>query len=174
MLPTIETARLSLRPLTPQMLGALLAGDAARYRSAFGAPYPPGDPFPPLTEDFFEFTRDWLDAHPGEDAWTWFGIDRARELAVVNGGFGFGPDEHGVATLGYSTYPSEEGCGYASELARVLVGWVLAEAGALAVVATIPPGHLASIRVAERAGLSPAGTAHDDEVGEVLVYRRDR
>ncbi|MCB9491577.1 MAG: GNAT family N-acetyltransferase [Dehalococcoidia bacterium] len=72
------------------------------------------------------------------------------------------------------TYPSEEGHGYASELASGLVEWALAERGAPAVLATIPPAHHASIRVAERAGLVPAGTAVDAEVGEVLVFRRDR
>lgn len=174
MLPTIETAQLSLRPVSPAAVHAFVSDDRTAFSELMGAELPTGDRFPPLTQDFFEYMQTWFGDHPGEDAWTWFGIDRARGLAVANGGFGFGPDEDRVATLGYSTYPSEEGRGYATELAGALVEWVLTEYGASAVFATIPPGHEASIRVAERAGLVRAGTAVDDEVGEVLVFRRDR
>ena len=174
MLPTIETARLSLRPVNAALIDVLVLGDRAAFGALLGGKLPPGDRFPPLTQDFFEYMRSWFTDHPGEDAWTWFGVDRARGIAFVNGGFGFGPDADGVVTLGYSTYPSEEGHGYASELASGLVEWALAERGAPAVLATIPPAHHASIRVAERAGLVPVGTAVDAEVGEVLVFRRDR
>lgn len=174
MLPTLETERLSLRPVTLAIVQALLDDDAAAFRREIGADYPENAPLPPLMDDFLEYLLVWMQEHPAEEAWTWFGIDRARSAAVVSGGLGLGPDSGRVAMLGYSTYPSEEGRGYASEFAMALVQWALEQGGLSSVEATIPPDHLASIRVAERAGLTRRGTAVDAEVGEVLVYGRDR
>lgn len=174
MLPTLETARLSLRLVTLEIITALLDDDLPRFESLTGARYPGGVPVPPLMDDFLPYCRDWLRDHPREDAWTWFGIDRDRRAAVVSGGFGFGPDARGVATLGYSTYRSEEGLGYAAELGGALVDWALTEPAIVAVEATIPVGHVASVRVAERAGLRFDRMGEDAEVGEVLVYRRAR
>jgi RimJ/RimL family protein N-acetyltransferase len=56
-----------------------------------------------------------------------------------------------------------QGRGYAAEAARALVGW-LADHDVRGLVAHIHPGHAASARVAERAGLQPTGDRVDGEV----------
>lgn len=61
---------------------------------------------------------------------------------------------------------AHQGQGYAAEAARALVGW-LAERDVGEVVAHIHPGHAASARVAERAGLQPT----DDRVDGEVVWR---
>ena len=172
---TIETARLSLCPLTVDVIDALLTDNAEAFHKATGGTYPPGSPIPPLMEDAFPYIRSWILEHREDDAWSWVGIDRDRGEAVVFGGLGLGLDDRGVATMGYSVYPRDEGRQYASEFAKALVEWVFREvADCVAVEATIPPGHGASIRVAEKCGMAAVGTATDPEVGEVLVYRLDR
>lgn len=126
-------------------------------------------------DDALPYFRSWMLEHLEGDAWSWVGIDRARSEAVVFGGLGFGLDDRGVATLGYSVYPRDEGRGYASEFARALVEWVFREnSDCVAVEATIPVAHLASIRVAEKSGMSAVGTASDPEAGDILIYRIKR
>ncbi|HUQ43705.1 MAG TPA: GNAT family N-acetyltransferase [Candidatus Limnocylindria bacterium] len=56
-----------------------------------------------------------------------------------------------------------QGRGYASEVAAGLVEWLRANAAG-AVIAHIAPGHVASERVADRAGLAPTGVVEDSEV----------
>jgi RimJ/RimL family protein N-acetyltransferase len=73
-------------------------------------------------------------------------------------------------TVGYAVYPAFQGLGFATEAVRGLVLWALAQPGVARVRATIPPANAASRRVAERAGLRPVGTDHDEEAGEVLVW----
>jgi [ribosomal protein S5]-alanine N-acetyltransferase len=66
--------------------------------------------------------------------------------------------------------PSEEGKGYATEAARMLIAWAFEQPGVRAVEATIPPWHTASQRVATKCGMTKVGAAHDNEVGEVDVW----
>ena len=75
-----------------------------------------------------------------------------------------------MVEVGYAIYPEHEGHGYATEATSALVEWALAQPGVQRVVATIPPEHGASRRVAEKAGLVPVGSDHDAVAGEVLVY----
>ncbi len=172
---SLETPRLSLRPLTVEVIDSLIEDNSGAFRVLTGAAYPPGSPIPPLMEDALPYIRSWRLEHPDVDAWSWLGIDRARGEAVVFGGLGFALDDRGVATLGYSVYPRDEGRGYASEFADALVDWAFREiTGCVAVEATIPVGHAASIRVAEKCGMGAVGTSSDPEVGEVLVYRIER
>lgn len=169
----IETERLSLRPFTIDILDALIAADRELLQALSGARFP--DPLtpPPLMEDALPFIRDRMRQEP--DGWpSWFAVERATGLAVCAGGAGFAPDDRGVATLGYSCYPAFEGRGFATELARALIEWAIAQPGVAAVEATIPPWNRASIRVAEKLGMSRAGTVRDDEAGEVFVYRLER
>ena len=166
----INTPRLALRPLTVPLIEAFLAPDLDRVRELAGG-VAPANPIPPLMDDALPYTRDWLVEHGRETTWAWYALDTATRRIVAMGGLGFGPDERGVAFLGYSVYPAFERRRYATELARALVEWGLARDDVGAIEATIPPDHVASIRVAERAGLRLAGTGVDDEVGEVLVSR---
>jgi RimJ/RimL family protein N-acetyltransferase len=62
-----------------------------------------------------------------------------------------------------------QGCGYASEAARALVGW-LDGRGVQVITACIHPRHDASAAVAQRAGLSPTGEFRDGE----RIWRRER
>ena len=62
-----------------------------------------------------------------------------------------------------------QGRGYASEAARALVGWL--EANDIdTITAHVHPEHVASARVAERAGLEATTEVEDGEV----VWRRAR
>lgn len=168
----IATARLTLRPFTVAIIDALLGGERERLEALAGGRFPePLEP-PPLMEDALPFMREQMVADP--EAWpAWFAIERERGLVVCAGGAGFGGGEDGVAFLGYSVYPAFEGRGFATEFASALIEWVRTQPGVKALEATIPPWNAGSVRVAEKLGMRVAGTAQDDEVGEVRVYRLD-
>src|SRR5918999_4098892 len=143
--PDVATDRLDLPPLTPDALQALIDADP--------------------------FFRDRLRDHPEEAAW-WARLLVRRDTGAAVGWAGFTgpPDETGTVTVGYAVYPACRGHGFATEAVRGLVLWALAQPGVARVRATIPPGDAPSRRVAERAGLRPVGTDHDDEAGEVQVW----
>ncbi len=169
---SIETERLRLHPFTVGMIDGLLAGDRTSLEAAAGGRFPDPLVAPPLMDDALPYIRDRMVEDPA--TWpAWYGVERVTGLVVCAGGAGFGVDEGGVAFLGYSCYPAFEGRGFATEFAAALVRWAQAQPGLRAIEATIPAWNVGSVRVAEKLGMSAAGTVQDDEVGEVLVYRLD-
>jgi hypothetical protein len=54
------------------------------------------------------------------------------------------------------------------------VEWALAQDGVVAVTATTPPWHTASVRVLERSGLARMGCEEHEILGEVLRFERRR
>lgn len=168
----LETTRLSLRPFTAAAVDALIAGDPARLRAAIGASFPEPLRAPPLMDDALGWVRE---ADLAGSPWpTWLGVERAANVVVCAGGISPRSDDPSVFTLGYAAYPEFERRGYVTEFAGALLEWVFDDHEAAAVEATIPPWNTASIRVAEKLGMRVAGTAVDDEVGDVLVFRVDR
>lgn len=172
----IGTDRLDLRPLSPDAVAALIAGEAERLEALTGATFPRPLVPPPLMEDALPYMLERMLEHPAGARWwaPWLLRRRADGVALGAAGFAGGPDGAGAATLGYCVYPAHEGRGFSSEAARALTDWALAQDGVALVRATVPVDHAASRRVAERAGMTAAGAAHDDEVGEVVVYERRR
>ena len=168
----IASRRLDLRPATVAALEALIAGDRERLQASAGATFPAPLTAPPLTEDALPHFRDVLRADPTAAAW-WGRWLVARESGTVVGmaGFAGAPDEQGTVTLGYSVYPAMQRQGFAAEAAAALTDWALAQPGVRRVRATIPPEHVASQRVAARAGLTRTGLGETDE-GQVEVWER--
>jgi RimJ/RimL family protein N-acetyltransferase len=125
-------------------------------------------------EDALPYLRDELLAAEGEPGWgPWLASARATSEAIGCVGLGR-PDERGRVVLGYAIYPRFEGRGCATEATRALITWSLEQVGVAAVRATIPPWHMPSLRVAQKAGMRQIGTARDEEVGEALVFEAQR
>jgi RimJ/RimL family protein N-acetyltransferase len=170
----VASRRLDLRPLTVEALEALITLDQPALEAATGARFPEPLAAPPLMDDALPYLRDALLANPDAAQW-WARLIVVRETgeAVGSAGFAGGPDADGAVTLGYSIYPSCQRLGLASEAAASLVAWALAQPGVRVVRATIPPGHVASERVAENAGLRRTGRLVDDpDEGPVEVLER--
>ena len=170
----LATERLRLAPFTAGALDALIDGDRMRLEALTGARFPEPLVAPPLMSDALSSMRDELmkpGAWPGWGPW----LVSARTTSEAIGCVGLGaPDERGRVVLGYAIYPSFEGLGYATEATRALITWSLEQVGVAAVRATIPPWHTPSLRVAQKAGMLQVGAAHDEEVGEVLVFELQR
>lgn len=174
--PAIATDRLDLHPVPAVALEALIAGDADRLDALTGARFARPLVPPPLMADALPFMLERVREEAADARWWTPWLLRRREDGAALGMAGFAgpPDADGAVVLGYCVYPAFERNGYASEAARGLVAWALAQPGVSRVRATVPPDHGASRRVAERAGMRVVGTAADDEVGAVLVYEVGR
>jgi RimJ/RimL family protein N-acetyltransferase len=163
--------RLDLPPLTVEALAALIAGDRSTLEAATGACFPEPLVAPPLMEDALPAFLDALRADPAAPWWARLIVLRETGEAAGSIGFSGLPDDSGTVTMGYSLYPAFQGKGIASEAARALVAWALAQPGVRGVRATIRPGHIASERVAAAAGLRRTGRIEDDpDEGPVEVW----
>ena len=166
----LTTERLELVPQTADLLDALIARDRARLEALTGACWPEPLAAPPLMEDALPYMLERMRADPlPAHWWGWVVVVRATEQVVGMLGLA-GESDDGAVQLGYTIYPQFEGRGYATEAARVVVDWGLRQPGVGTIRATIPPWHVASVRVAEKVGMRQTGTSHDDEVGEVAVF----
>jgi RimJ/RimL family protein N-acetyltransferase len=93
------------------------------------------------------------------------------EVPVAMGGFKGAPGDTGLVEIGYLTFASQQGRGYASALAGFLVDLARRE-GATGIVAHTLCEPNASTRVLEKAGFVRDGFGHDDDVGEVWRWSR--
>lgn len=171
----LRTARLDCLALDADDLDALIAADAdtlrARLGAAFDAPIVAPEHIHEHLADFAAALR----ANPGDVGWLlWLWVRRDGGEAVGMAGLGR-PDDDGAVTFGYSVYERHQRNGYATEALRALLDeWIFAEPAARVARATIPPWNVASLRVAEKLGMRAVGRENDPEVGEVIVYERER
>jgi [ribosomal protein S5]-alanine N-acetyltransferase len=171
-----SSERLDFPPLTVEALEALMAGDRAALEAATGATFPEPLTAPPLVEDALPYFRDTLRADPSAAHW-WARLIVVRETGAAAGSAGFTgpPDDEGAVTLGYSVYPCYQRRGIGAEAARALADWAFQQPGVRRVLATIPPGHVASERVAAAAGLQRTGRLIDDpDEGPVEIWERSK
>ena len=172
----LRSQRLILVPLTREALAALMNQDRAAAEVALGGRFPSSELVPPLMTDALDYFLKIAAA--GADSAIW---GARAYIAVVTrdivgmGGFGGPPDEHGVATMGYSVFPACQRQGYASEAARMLADWAMSQPGVTRIQATISPRNIASERVAAYAGLNRTDATEDDpDEGLVVVWQRSQ
>jgi [ribosomal protein S5]-alanine N-acetyltransferase len=76
---------------------------------------------------------------------------------VGSAGFLGSPTSEGTVELGYGVHSDHRNRGYATEAARALVAWALAQDGVMQVTARCRPANTASISVLGKAGLEQTG-----------------
>jgi RimJ/RimL family protein N-acetyltransferase len=172
----LTSQRLLLVPLSSEALAALIQQDRVAAEQALEARFPPSGLVPPLMADALEYFLEIASA--GSESATWgaraYITSDTRDIAGM-GGFVGPPDEHGLVLMGYSVFPEHQRRGYASEAARVLADWALAQPGVRGVRATISPRNIASERVAAYAGLYRTDATEDDpDEGPVVVWLRSQ
>ncbi|MDX6355172.1 MAG: hypothetical protein QOF98_2075 [Streptomyces sp.] len=113
----------------------------------------------------------WIDGVPGEGTvgaasmtvvssragiyrpgWGLFAIVRTEDGVAVGGAGFHGPPDKGEVEIGYDLSESARGAGWATEAARVLCQWALAQPEVQVVLATTEPANGASQAVLERVG----------------------
>ena len=175
-MPPPATRRLEFRSLTIDAIEALIAGDREALETATDATFPELLAAPPEMDHALPAICDSLRDDPASGFWGPFLIVLGKTgEAVGSAGFFSQPSRDGHRELGYSVYASFQRQGIASEATTALVAWALAQSGVQGVRATIPPGHVASQRVAAIAGLHPTGRMETDpDEGPVEVWERSR
>jgi ribosomal-protein-alanine N-acetyltransferase len=169
-IPTIATARLTLRPFTVADAPVVqrCAGDprVASTTLTIPHPYPDGA------------AETWIAAHRAEAA-AGTGITCAvvvRDEDAVVGAIDIRTEaRHRRCELGYWIAPARWGRGYASEAARALVGHAFAELGLARVVATHLTRNPASGAVMRRIGMRFEGILRqhvikDGRAEDVAIY----
>jgi RimJ/RimL family protein N-acetyltransferase len=126
----------------------------------------------------------WIDAVPGEGTvgaammtvaaakagvyrpgWGLFAIIRTDDGRAVGGAGFHGPPDRGAVEIGYDLSVSGRGGGWATDAARALCQWALAQPQVLMVLATTEPGNRPSQAVLERVGFERVA-----DRGELWAY----
>ena len=142
-LPSLETARLTLQPYTPEQLLALRDG-VSEFEERIGARAAEG-----LREFFVsdDVSPRWLErlhAAVGPDPWV-FGfavIHREDQCVIGAASFKGPPDDDGVVEIAYGVVPVYQGQGYATEAATALVAFAVERVDVCTIRAhTMPDGN---------------------------------
>lgn len=146
----IETERLLLIPFTHEY-----ASTAAEGREALEGilPYNVAHEWP--NKDYAEilpFIAEKLAADPSRSKWSRIIIHKADQKLIGDMGCKGGPDENGIVEIGYSVVPEYQNNGYATEMVRGLVEWLLELPEIKKVTAECLVENPASGRVLKKAG----------------------
>jgi RimJ/RimL family protein N-acetyltransferase len=171
----IVTPRLTLVPITLQLVEAVFTGDRATVERVAEASVPAAWPGRALVERAFSASLERIRENPDHRLW-------GDRLIIANEGprrilgsviFHGRPDD-GIAEVGYGVEEESQGKGIATEATRAAVDWALEREEVRLVRATTPPWHRASIRVLEKSGFRCIGTQEHEALGEVSVFERTR
>jgi len=177
MTAVLQTARLELVPMTPDIVEAVLLGRRDAAESLARARMPERWPNRDLIERAFSVSLESIRENPAARLWgarvmIWRseGVDRRVVGSVVFRG----EPEGGEAEIAYGVEEGSRGRGIATEAVAACVSWALDQPGVDAVHAATFAWHRASVRVLEKVGMVPAGVREHDVLGEMLVFERRR
>jgi len=170
---SVETARLSLVPGSPDLSVALIDGlDAFNAISTIR-----------LAEGYRDFlvsdhvSEAWLTAlrtRAEADVWQdgFFILERESGLAIGTAAFVGPPDASGTVEIAYAIVPTFEGRGFATEAAGGLIRYAEGTGRVHRIRAHTLPESNASTRVLEKCGFERVGVVEDPEDG--IIWRWER
>jgi ribosomal-protein-alanine N-acetyltransferase len=167
--PTLQTDRLTLRPMTvgdaPELHRLVNDVEIARNTAMIPHPYPA------------DLAEEWISAHQErfeKNTEVVFGIER-REDGALLGVIGIIPEPHDMAEFGYWIGQEYWNSGYATEAAAAVIDYAFRILGMNRVEAIHFTRNPASGRVMEKCGMHYEGTLRQarkkwDEYLDVKVY----
>ncbi|MCC3156718.1 GNAT family N-acetyltransferase [Hymenobacter sp. 15J16-1T3B] len=170
----LTTPHLQLIPCTPAHFEAALAGHhvlAAVLGVAAEAGWPGSAEAQAALAPGYQHLRRDPSLQPW---WIYLLVHREARQLIGLAGFKGRPDEQGAVEIGYSVAEAFRGQGLATEAARALVQYALAQPAVRRVTALTQPRRNASCRVLEKAGLAYEGPVLDPNWGEVWQWGRLR
>jgi ribosomal-protein-alanine N-acetyltransferase len=168
----LHTERLTLKPITRELVEAVLASDRALAEKLVGARFPDLWPGRALVERAFSCPIEKLRQDP--EAWLWGArvlVSKTDDI-VVGSVVCSGRPDAGVVEVAYGVDEAWQGRGFATEGTRAVVGWALHQPEVARVQACTFPWHRASQKVLEKVGMHRAGVRDTDMFGELYVYER--
>lgn len=174
----IESARLTLIPMSPQFLEVCLAGDPARAARLLGLR---------ISTDWFteqrlmELRLAQLQRDPRLQPWLLRAISVRHERTMIGHiGFHTAPNPAYLQTLapggvelGYTVFAPFRQRGYATEACAAMMTWASQDYGVPRFVVTISPTNGPSLRIAQQLGFRKVGTHIDDEDGPEDIFVRE-
>jgi RimJ/RimL family protein N-acetyltransferase len=163
----VDVAALELRPLDVPLLTRLAAAAAWAEREGLAV----GE-HAALLQEIAGGTLRYMHASGAAVPWAgYLAIDPARRLVVGTCAFKGAPDADGMVEVAYFTFPSHEGRGYATAMARALRDQAATAAAVRLVRAHTLPERNASARILDKLGFRLIGEVVDPEDG--VVWRWD-
>jgi RimJ/RimL family protein N-acetyltransferase len=183
----LTTRRLTLVVLDERLLRSIYEDDRAS----------PPFRWPPTWPDEVDrrHLAIWIERAPalvGRDAWRPRALVDGNGMIVGHAGFHLPPQPleqalrdatfhgirpptpGGVVEIGYTVFPDFRRLGYACEAVACLVDWAFDTGDVSAILATVAPDNVASLRVLDRVGgFRRIGTCRDRSGAEEIVLRRD-
>lgn len=170
---------MTLRPMSPALMSAVLAADWAEAESLLGIEFPPewrADDWEWLAHHAAKVEHDqrfiaWgprlLIAQKSADA-------RSLQVAVIGeAGFHGPPAPDGTVEIGYMIVTEHRRQGFAEEAASALMRWAMAQHGVAGFKAMVDPTNDPSSNLLRKLGFTEAGRYQHERLGEQLVFRRD-
>jgi ribosomal-protein-alanine N-acetyltransferase len=154
-MPTIETTRLRMIPLTLERM-KLAISDKAKLAEICNVHVPedwPGADFAGILPSILE----QVEKEPLHTTWDGIIIHKADRTIIGDMGLKGGPNEEGSAEVGYSIIPEYRNHGYATEMLQALISWAFIEKGIKVITAECLETNTGSIRVLGKAGLRRVG-----------------
>lgn len=173
----IESERLRLIPLTPEFLGASLAGDRAAAERLIGLSIAP-EWFE--ERGLIELRLRELRADPALQPWTLRAVAERASGAMI-GHIGFhtrpGPDylkdlAPGGIEMGYTIFPAYRRRGYAREAVGAMMDWAAGQ-GLRRFVLSISPENAPSLAIAAHFGFRKIGSHIDEDDGLEEIFLRE-
>jgi RimJ/RimL family protein N-acetyltransferase len=161
--PAVVTPRLELVPCSQSVANAL-SDDVEQAGRLLNARLPTEWPDPELAE-FMPFYANLLRKDPDLLGYgVWLLIERESRTVVGSAGFQGHPNTDGEIELGYGVHADFRNRGYATEAARALVEWAIAQPGVKRITAHCDQENIPSHRVVEKAGLTKCGVQADRRI----------
>jgi ribosomal-protein-alanine N-acetyltransferase len=166
----LKTERLRLVSITPAMLKAEEAADGS-LEKILGAELTTEWPPEHWEPHVYHFIVKQYEDEPRTRGWHRYVLLPTGRGWVLIGAVGAFPKLEGDAEIGYSTVPSFQRKGYATEAARALVKWLLTQKDVTSVSAQTYPSLPESIKVMERCGMTYVGPGEDEGTVRYLLRR---
>lgn len=159
LVPPLVTQRLRLVPCSKEMARAATS-DRARLKELLGMDVPENGPHEVL-RDILSIYACQLEDDPELLGWRiWLILHPNQRTLIGDVGFKGKPD-HGAVEIGYAIVPDQRQRGYASEAARALAVWALAQPSVTRVLADCDRNNKPSIQVLRKMGMQPTGEDGD-------------
>ena len=168
--PPVQTRRLDLVSLGPQVLAALLEGRRRDAEESVGLTFPAD--WPGELEWLMRLRLDQMEKDPGSQPWLLRAIVLRDPQPQVIGHINFHepPGETGAVEIGYTIEPPFRRKGYATEAVVGMFEWAEKEHGVGRFIASVSPENEPSLGLISNLGFVETGVQRDELDGEELVF----